>query len=450
MPKPVRRPSGSRPAAHRRPAAAPAAVPEEVTVEGVGIRGDGLARGIAGRLYIEGVLPAERVRVQPLETRGDGRVAALLEVLEPSAGRQQPPCPVVAQCGGCQLQHAGPSIYAGIKQGWVAQALAAQQVPAAELRPLLVLPPATRRRATLHLKLEGRRTVLGFNARRSHATVDAAPCRVLSPALVMLLAPLREAFAALPATGAALSLHLALLDGGVQAVLTGALPPGPLVLQDLSDLAAKLDLAELWHRPAEREAPIPLALRRRLHLRIGGVAVPLPPAAFLQASAEGEAALQALVREAVGAPQPEAAPRRLIDLFAGLGTLGLSVATPQDRLELVDSDGPAVAALTGAARSHPNLTVTPRDLHREPLPPARLSGADAIVFDPPRAGTGAQIAALAEADVPVLAAVSCNPISFAADARQLLARGWQLDWVQPVDQFAWAAHVELAARFSRR
>jgi 23S rRNA (uracil1939-C5)-methyltransferase len=78
-----------------------------------------------------------------------------------------------------------------------------------------------------------------------------------------------------------------------------------------------------------------------------------------------------------------------------------------------------------------------------------LRGFDGVVIDPPRAGAEAQTAVLAQSRVPVIAAVSCNPVTFARDARVLVSGGYRLDWVQVVDQFRWSSHVELVARFSR-
>jgi 23S rRNA (uracil1939-C5)-methyltransferase len=111
-----------------------------------------------------------------------------------------------------------------------------------------------------------------------------------------------------------------------------------------------------------------------------------------------------------------------------------------------------LAALDAGWRGAPGLkrvTTEARDLFRRPLTPAELGRFDAVVIDPPRAGAAAQVAALAAARVPVIAAVSCNPVSFARDARVLVQAGYRLDWVQVVDQFRWSAHVELAARLSR-
>jgi 23S rRNA (uracil1939-C5)-methyltransferase len=94
------------------------------------------------------------------------------------------------------------------------------------------------------------------------------------------------------------------------------------------------------------------------------------------------------------------------------------------------------------------VTFEARDLFRRPLDAADLSRFDAVVLDPPRQGAEAQIACLAEARVPALAYVSCNPASFARDARVLLAAGYRMDPITVVDQFRWSPHVELATRFS--
>jgi 23S rRNA (uracil1939-C5)-methyltransferase len=91
-----------------------------------------------------------------------------------------------------------------------------------------------------------------------------------------------------------------------------------------------------------------------------------------------------------------------------------------------------------------------RDLMREPLSAAELSAFDAVLFDPPRAGALAQAAALAKSRVPTLIAISCNPASFAKDARLLLDGGYVLKRVVPIDQFVFSAHVELVAIFTRK
>ena len=144
--------------------------------------------------------------------------------------------------------------------------------------------------------------------------------------------------------------------------------------------------------------------------------------------------------------------RRVVDLFAGLGTFALPMAQTADVLA-VEGDAAMMAALSMGARNAQGLHrvgVQTRDLFRRPLEVDEFKGVDAVIIDPPRAGAEAQMATLAQSAVPRIAAVSCNPVSFARDAKLLIAGGYRLDFVQVVDQFRWSHHVELAAGFSRK
>jgi 23S rRNA (uracil1939-C5)-methyltransferase len=189
-----------------------------------------------------------------------------------------------------------------------------------------------------------------------------------------------------------------------------------------------------------------VVVTRRVPFQAMGTArVVPPPGAFLQATAEGERALVGAVRAAAGGA------RRVADLFAGCGTFSLPLAVGAAVLA-VEGEAAMLAALAEAARRTPGLRpvrTEARDLFRRPLLAGELGGFDAVVIDPPRAGAEAQSRELARSGVPVIAAVSCDPASFARDAAILVAGGYRLDWVQPVDQFRWSGHVELAARFSR-
>jgi 23S rRNA (uracil1939-C5)-methyltransferase len=141
----------------------------------------------------------------------------------------------------------------------------------------------------------------------------------------------------------------------------------------------------------------------------------------------------------------------VVDLFSGVGTFTLPLAGTME-VHAVEGDKPMIAALDLAARNTQNLhriSHEARDLFRRPLEPDELAAFTGAVIDPPRAGAEAQSASLAKSTVPVIAAVSCNPVTFARDAKALIAGGYQLDWVQVIDQFRWSTHVELVARFSR-
>jgi 23S rRNA (uracil1939-C5)-methyltransferase len=102
-----------------------------------------------------------------------------------------------------------------------------------------------------------------------------------------------------------------------------------------------------------------------------------------------------------------------------------------------------------AVREVGGITTEARDLFARPLSASELRRFDAVVFDPPRAGARAQAEELAGSAVSVIAAVSCNPSTFARDARILAAGGYRLERVTPVDQFLWSPHLELVAIFRR-
>jgi len=188
----------------------------------------------------------------------------------------------------------------------------------------------------------------------------------------------------------------------------------------------------------------PVAIRRLPRAVFSGVPVDLPYDAFLQASVAAEAALTAEVLAGVG----DAA--RVADLYAGLGTFSFALAAHAAVHAVEGSRAAATALAAAAARAGlPRVTSECRDLEERPLAGAELARFDAVVFDPPRAGAKAQSAALARSAVPRLVAVSCNPASFARDARLLADGGYRLRRVQPVDAFTWSPHVELVARFER-
>jgi 23S rRNA (uracil1939-C5)-methyltransferase len=139
------------------------------------------------------------------------------------------------------------------------------------------------------------------------------------------------------------------------------------------------------------------------------------------------------------------------DLFCGVGPFALRLAE-RARITAADNDAAAVAALQQAATGAQGLKpveALARDLFRRPFAPVELKRFDTVVFDPPRQGAEAQARALAASAVATVVAVSCNPATFARDARILIEGGYRLVRVTPVDQFLYSAHVELVALFQR-
>lgn len=406
---------------------------ERLTIWRIGHRGDGVVDGPDGPIYVPGALPGETVEVEAVPGHPDRR--ALLQVERPNAERIAPICPHFGVCGGCAVQHWGAAPYRAWKRGLVVEALrqTGLDAPVAEL---IDAHGEGRRRAVFHARRSPRDVLeVGFSAARAHRVVAIDRCPILAKSLDGALSAAWAIAEALQPNKKPLDIHATATDVGLDIDVRGSGPLTASLTAALARVAAKHDLARLTRHGelvVQNRAPT---------LRIGAAIVPLPPAAFLQATAEGEAALSRLVDAAC-----TGATKKIADLFCGIGPFALRLAE-RARVVAIDDDTAALAALKRAA-AWPGLKpveVQERDLFKDPLVAAELRRFDAVVFDPPRQGAQAQARALAASGVPLIVAVSCNPATFARDAAELVRAGYKLVDVTPVDQFRYSAHVEIVA-----
>ncbi len=387
----------------------------------------GMGRLADGTL-VPRVLPGEAIAPRP-----DGT----WRIVTPSSDRVTPPCPHFTACGGCMVQHASDVFVEGWKAGIVRGALAGQGIEG-EIARVLTSPPQSRRRARLSARRLRKGALLGFHARASDAIVDNPQCKILTPGLMALRPALLDLAQMAASRSREVGITVTDSPAGADVVVEDARELDAALRQDAAAWAARAGVARLtWNGElaAQVEAPWQPLGRARV--------VP-PPGAFLQATREGEAALVAMV---LGATKGAA---RVADLFAGVGTFALPLAESAE-VHAVESEPAMLEALAKGWRGAPGLhrvTTEARDLFRRPLLPDELRRFDAAVIDPPRAGAEAQVRELAKAKVPVVVYVSCNPASFARDAKVLLQAGYRMDPITVVDQFRWSPHVELATRFS--
>lgn len=419
-----------------------------LAVTRLGAGGDGIGALADGRTaYVAGALAGETVTAVPGAKRGDGVAARLVSVVSPSPDRAAPPCPHAALCGGCSVQHMDDGLYATWKRGLAEAALARAGYPGAPLAPLASSEPGTRRRASLALRREGGRVIVGFHGRGSGAVVDTPGCLVLHPALAAAATSLRAIAPAFPMLSREGSAILTLAGEGVDLWLVTDREPDAAVRTALAAFARAAGIARLsWSRPGETAEPI--AVLTPPTIRFGEVTVPLPPGAFLQATAAGEGAIVAAVMAALADLREGA---RVADLYAGCGTLTFPLAT-RFRVLAAEGDAASVAALrkgANAAGLSGRVVAEARDLVTRPLMPAEQKGLAAAVLDPPRDGAAEQIALLAAGPVKRIVYVSCNPNALARDAKLLHEAGFTLDSAVPIDQFLWSAHLECVASFSR-
>jgi 23S rRNA (uracil1939-C5)-methyltransferase len=406
----------------------------DVTIRKLGAGGDGLADG---PLYIAGALPGETVRVR----RAGKERARLIDVIVAAPTRAEPACAHFAVCGGCTAQHMDDASYVAWKTGIAKTALAARGFDLA-LAPMLRIAPGTRRRAELAAKRVEGGVVLGFHETASDAIVDLAMCSVLDPAIVALLPKLRAFLEEHLRGNEAADLHVTRADNGFDLLLTGRTLDTRKRMAYADFAAANNIVRVAWRSAPDATAEI-VALHENPRIAFGTVDVVPPPGAFLQAARPAEAAIASEIAVAVGRA------KRTIDLFAGLGTFGFPLI---GRVHAVEGDYAAVAAMQDAARASfraGRFTAEARDLDRRPFLPEELEPFDAAIFDPPREGAAEQARQLAQSEVPVIVAVSCNPVTFARDARTLADGGYTLERVVPVDQFLWTSHLELVAVFRK-
>ncbi|WP_375687843.1 class I SAM-dependent RNA methyltransferase [Pseudooceanicola sp. LIPI14-2-Ac024] len=398
-------------------------------IDRLGHQGDGIA---AGPVFVPLTLPGEEVT-----GRRDGDRLFDVRIVTPAPERVAAPCRHFRSCGGCALQHAAPDYIADWKAGIVRQALAAHGIEAT-IANVHTSPERSRRRATMSARRTKKGALAGFHARASDVVVEIPDCHLLHPDLMAAL-PVAEALAiAAGSRKGELSVQATLSLAGLDVAAKGGKPlDGPLQIA-LAQLAEVHGLARLtWDDEA-------VAMRHAPDQLFGRGRVTPPPGAFLQATADGEAALLDAVSTLMQGKS------RIADLFAGCGTFTLPLAEHAE-VHAVEGEAAMLAALDRGWRHTPGLkqvTHEARDLFRRPLMPDELARFDGVVIDPPRAGAAAQVGELARARVPVIAHVSCNPVTFARDAATLVAAGYALGPVTVVDQFRWSAHVELVAGFT--
>jgi 23S rRNA (uracil1939-C5)-methyltransferase len=410
-------------------------VTERLTIARIGHRGDGIAQTPDGPVFVPYTLPGEIVEVEPFPGHPDRR--HLLRIESAAAERVAPVCPHFTVCGGCQTQHWDFARYRDWKRGLVIEALrqAGLDAPVGEL---IDAHGEGRRRAVFHARTSAHDVLeVGFAAYRAHHIVSIDRCPVLAPALAGAL-PAAWALAEALRAGKPLDLQVTGTQGGLDVDVRGSGPLKARQASELAKLAEKHRLARITRHGeliAQRASPI---------VRIGKAAIVLPPGAFLQATAQGEAMLAQLVTEHAGDA------RLVADLFCGVGPFALRLAE-RARVVAADADAAAIAALREAAKA-PGLKpveAETRDLFRRPFAPDELKPFAALVFDPPRQGAQAQARQLAASKVPLVIAVSCNAATFARDARLLVDGGYRLTDVTPVDQFRYSPHVEIVAKFVR-
>jgi len=398
-------------------------------IDRLGAQGDGIADTETGPVFVPFALPGETVTAAREKDR-----AGLVAVIEPSPLRVEPACRHFGECGGCALQHLEAHAYLAWKRDKVVQALKSRSIDVS-VADTVACAPRSRRRVTFSARKAEAGMLLGYNKALSHQIVDIAECPIAVPEIEAALPHLRDLAERICATRDAFHLTMTQTLSGADIAAHGS---GRL------DDKAKVALADVISANGFARLSIDgevIVEPRKPEIAFGTVAVSPPPGGFLQAVASAEQAMADLVSGHLRKA------KRVADLFAGSGAFALRLAAGAE-VHAVEGEAKALAALDRGHRFASGLkrvTTEKRDLFRRPLTFKDLAAFDAVVFDPPRAGAEDQSKQIARSEVPLVAAVSCNPVTLARDLRILLEGGYALKGVTPVDQFLWSPHVEAIA-----
>ncbi|MEX1035390.1 MAG: hypothetical protein WDZ54_05500 [Sneathiella sp.] len=415
----------------------------ELVIDHIGASGDGVAILDGQTYYVPFTAPGERIIATSGEARGNGLTATREEIITPGVDRIKPACRHFGLCGGCATQHLTPDFTAEWKRQKIVDCLSMAGISDAEVLPTLTSPPGSRRRVEFIAAKRKKGVMVGFHLRRSHQIFDVGDCPLLAPELLALVKPLRAMLPAILPRNSEAKVMATVTNNGPDLMITAEKELDLQTREALATFTSENALSRLSWRRNPAMAPEVVSARLPAEVSLADVEVTLPPGGFLQASADGEQALATFATEAL------TGATRILDLFAGVGSFTFPLAQFA-RVHAVEGDEELASGLQAAAnRAIRPVTTERRDLFHRPLLPDELNNYDGLLFDPPRAGAKAQAGEIAKSEVAKVVAISCNPVTFARDIALLIAGGYRLGPVRPVDQFLWSPHIEMAAVLKR-
>lgn len=416
----------------------------ELDIDHIGAGGDGIAFHDGKTVYVPYSAPQDRVSANLEEPRGKGIAATISSIVSPGPDRAMPLCRHFGTCGGCALQHLSPEFNANWKRQRITDCLERTGLNGAVVEKTVTSPSHSRRRVEFVASKRKKGVMIGFHLRRSDQIFDAGDCPVLKPEMLALLKPLRQMLPAVLPQKSGARVTATVTDDGTDLLITADIDPDLAGREILAGFARDHNLSRISLKRRPKDEPEVISAPGKAEISLGSVKAAIAPGGFLQATVEGE---QALIERAKTALKNA---RNIADLFAGCGSFSYPLVE-KARVHAIDEEDGLLAALRQSANKNMlPITTERRDLFQRPLLVEELTGFDGLIFDPPRAGAAAQVDQIARTSIETVVGVSCNPVSFARDAKVLVDHGYDLESVLPVDQFLWSPHVELIAVFRKR
>ena len=428
----------------RKPKRAGSPVEVDIVIRHLGASGDGIAEYSGSPVYASGLLPGEKATVRLTGPRGDGRIAEALARHSDSADRVTPSCNYAEECGGCSVQHLSTGAYLAWKEGLLARALASKGLAPERLEPMVEIKDGRRR---LRFASIGRSSgpVLGFNMKASKKIIGIDYCIAAEPALSEAISHSHALLSKILLAGETADLEVGTSLNGLDFLLVRSRPLEYQERVDIASWMSEIEAARFAWLAKDNELPEVIIERRSPTLSVAGISVTPSPGAFLQPTAAGEEFMAKFVLEHLRGA------RRVADLYSGWGAFALRLAKSM-HVEAFEGSETMISSLNlaaGAAGLAGHLAGFTRDLERQPLQNDELNRFDAIVLDPPRGGALKQVQSLVSSGPKRIVYLSCNPAALARDGKILVDGGYRFLEAQPIDQFRWTSHLEVACLFER-
>lgn len=412
-----------------------------VEIQDIGASGDGIGNFEGQKVFVPYTISGETVTARIVKVGKDQIKAELLTVEKESEERREPPCPHFTHCGGCNLQHIQEESYYSFKEKLLQTAVRRAGYEGSVIEPMIRIGAGTRRRANFKLSIHGGKVEMGFFEEQSRTVSDIQQCMVLDEAISRCILPLKNIIAKVGAKAALKEVSVTLSDTGLDIVFFAQLEPLLYELDLLGDFAREHNISRIsWKSPG---GLLTVISQRPVEIVFGEARVEMPVESFIQATRQGQ---EVIIQEVLAAT---AGKKNIVDLYAGCGTYSFPLAA-QAKVHAVEGDRAMVKAITKAASQFymGKVTVEKRDIYAFPLMGDEIACFDAAIINPPRNGASTQVEAIAASSIPVVVMVSCNPATFARDARILKEAGYRLNKVVGVDQFYLSHHLELVAVFN--
>jgi len=395
-------------------------------------------------------LPGEKVEFEQHLYRGSSSFV-LKRIVTPSKNRTMPPCKYFGICGGCAFQHIEEATYDEIKVGFIEKALAFLSIDT-KINKIVTIPCGKRRRANFEAVKKNDQVYLGFKRYNSHQIINIDNCLLLLPEINKLILPLKEALLELLGEKQKAEVYLTVAHNGIDLLIESAseflmsekIMDNMRTLSDPEYRVIRLSLVFAEYKDVVFQSAMPYVI-------FDGVEVEVDATSFLQSSVESDQILQKLVLDFLPDKYGSNSKKeKVVDLFCGRGTYTI----PLSKKYMVDGfefDKESLTALAQAAnKTNLPITLERRDLSALPLRKAELDKYIFAVINPPRQGALEQATELAGSSIKRVCYVSCNPTTFARDAKIMINGGYELLEVTPVDQFYWSAHIEMVGYFEKK